>query len=143
MPKYDYFLRYFEEFASVLASIVRYRKEGNYRKAEDLIAKHSKELFGLQRDDIENLTKEIVKKNIIESGEELSRINMLGDLLFEYSLIKLESGYQQKAKNLLEISYILLDYADKNDSVYYPARINKLKRIHSLLNELKSQSAEK
>ncbi len=135
MPREDYLLRYFNEFAKFIAIVMGLRKKGLYHEAEDKIRVFVTEHFPIEITKLLDTPENELISLMKEQGLSLTEINMLADLLYEYALSRKEIGTQSESIQALKKAKTLLTFVVENDQVYSFSRNLKLETITKVINK--------
>lgn len=117
MFKKDYLIKQFEEFGKVLASILKFKKEGDFDKFEQEIALCFKQFTDKDLKVIEGMTREAFEKEILgDQSLSFSRKKIMAAVLFEKMNLYEHLELSEQAENVKLKSLLLYQHIQDNST---------------------------
>lgn len=117
MFKKDYLIKQFEEFGKVLASILKFKKEGDFDKFEQEIALCFKQFTDKDLKVIEGMSREAFEKEILgDQSLSFSRKKIMAAVLFEKMNLYEHLELGEQAENVKLKSLLLYQHIQDNST---------------------------
>jgi len=120
----------------ILASVMALLTQGNYIKAQQIIASTSEKILKLPLEDLLKLTDEEIRQKLQREEWPIEKIHVTAELLFALGKTKMADGDLAAAKSSFSRSQLLFLDLCKHGEVYFMEWESQLSALETYLNEL-------